>query len=144
MMLDDQEMRVLLGFDFGLKHIGVAVGQVITRTARPLLALPAKEGIPAWDKLTALIHKWQPQALVVGIPLHMDGSEQPLTAAARHFGQSLQQFYHLPIFEIDERLTTVDARERLFTAGGYRALQKDKIDSLAAQLILQNWLNTHA
>lgn len=135
--------EILLGFDFGMKRIGVAVGQTITQTARPLTTLAAKAGVPQWDNLNKLIKMWQPDALVVGIPLNMDGSEQPLTVAARQFAAALNAHYQLPIYEMDERLSTKDARERLFAEGGYKALQNGQIDSVAAQLILQNWLTSN-
>ena len=130
---------ILLGFDFGMKRIGVAIGQTVTRTARPLETLPAKEGIPNWSVMEKLFSKWQPSAIIVGIPLNMDGSEQPITRHARHFAESLRQRYQLPVHEMDERLTTKDARERLFAEGGYKALQNGQVDQVAAQLILQNW-----
>jgi putative Holliday junction resolvase len=81
---------------------------------------------------------------VVGIPLNMDGSEQPLTARAKLFAEVLKERYALPLFEIDERLTTKAAREELFTEGGFKALQAGQVDSKAAQLILQSWLDTLA
>ena len=134
-----QMPRILLGFDFGMKRIGVAVGQTITRSARPLETLAAKEGEPNWDILGKLIKKWRPDALVVGIPLNMDGTAQPISAHAKAFGDALRQRYQLPVHEMDERLTTKDAREKLFKEGGYKALHDGQVDSIAAQLILQNW-----
>jgi len=131
---------VLLGFDFGLKRIGVAVGQTVTQTARPLVTLSAVQGEPQWTKLDNLVKTWQPDGLVLGVPLNMDGTEQPLTHAARRFAQQLHERFKLPVYEMDERLSTKDARERLFAEGGYKALQQGQIDSIAAQLILQNWL----
>jgi putative Holliday junction resolvase len=132
-------IKVLLGFDFGMKRIGVAVGQCITQSARPLETLSAKAGTPNWDMVDKLIQKWRPDALVVGIPLNMDGTDQPITSNAKTFAAALQARYELTLFEMDERLTTKDARERVFHAGGYKALQAESIDSVAAQLILQNW-----
>jgi putative Holliday junction resolvase len=132
--------EILLGFDFGMKRIGVAVGQTVTRSATPLGVIAANQGVPQLDKIAKLIKTWQPQALVVGIPLNMDGTEQPLTAAAKHFAQLLEKEFAIPVFEMDERLTSVEAKARAFDAGGYKALQKTQIDSIAAQLILQNWL----
>ncbi len=132
----------LLGFDFGLKRIGVAVGQTVTETARPLTTLKAMEGEPEWDVLTKLVKTWQPDAMVIGIPFNMDGSEQPLTRLARRFKQQLQERFHLPVYEMDERLSTKDARERLFEKGGYKALKNGQVDRVAAQLILQNWLTS--
>lgn len=131
--------KILLAFDFGMKRIGVAVGQSVTETARPLITLSAKDGQPDWDSLTPLIKKWRPDAFVVGIPLNMDGTEQAITQEARLFANALKDQYNLPVFEMDERLTTKDARERLFNEGGYKALQSGQIDQVAAQIILQNW-----
>ncbi len=132
--------KILLGFDFGTKRIGVAVGQTITQTARPLVTLAAKQGVPSMDALNKLMKTWQPDALIVGIPLNMDGTEQPLTHAARQFKLLLQKCYQLPVYEVDERLSTKDARERLFNHGGYKALLGGQVDSVSAQLILQTWL----
>lgn len=131
--------KILLGFDFGMKRIGVAVGQTITQTANPLETLPAKEGVPTWHTVEKLIKKWRPDALVVGIPLNMDGTQQKITGDALAFAQSLRDRFKLPVHEMDERLTTKDARERLFHVGGYKALQDGQVDQVAAQLILQNW-----
>lgn len=132
----------ILGFDFGMKRIGVAVGQLVTRTASPVRIIPAKQGMPDWSIVDQLIREWQPSALVVGIPLNMDGTTQPITRHARHFARLLHQRYHLPIYTADERLTTREAREQIFSAGGYRALQKKTVDSIAAQIILQTWLSS--
>jgi putative Holliday junction resolvase len=139
-MSDTLKPRVVLGFDFGLKYIGVAVGQTSTHTARALTTLSARNGLPDWNHLAQLIQTWKPDALIVGIPLNMDDTEQPLTHAARQFAAQLQERYLLPIYPVDERLTSVEARARLFAHGGYRALQKKAIDSLAAQVILETWL----
>jgi putative Holliday junction resolvase len=135
--------NILLGFDFGMKRIGVAVGQTVTQTARPLETLQAKAGVPPWEKLNKLIKAWQPDALIVGIPLNMDGTKQALTENAENFAKALETRYQLPVFGMDERLSTKDARERLFQEGGYKALQNGLVDSVAAQLILQNWLTQH-
>jgi putative Holliday junction resolvase len=136
---NDTPAGFLLGFDFGMKRIGVAIGQTVTATARPLDTLYAKQGNPDWTILERLIKKWQPVAMVVGIPLNMDGSEQTITHSAREFADKLRKQFHVPVHEIDERLTTKDAKERLFTEGGYKALQDGQVDRVAAQLILQNW-----
>lgn len=132
--------NILLGFDFGMKRIGVAVGQTVTKTARPLETLKAKQGLPQWDRINKLVQKWQPDAFIVGIPLNMDGTEQPITSNARHFANLLGSRYQIPVHEMDERLSTKDARERIFNEGGFKALQDGEVDSVAAQLILQNWL----
>lgn len=133
-------MSQIIGFDFGTHNIGVAVGQTITGTASPLPALKAKDGQPDWNKVEKMIAEWQPKLLVVGLPLNMDGSEQPLTDLARKFANRLHGRFGLPVELQDERLTTVAAKEELFARGGYRELSKDKIDSAAAQLILEDYL----
>jgi len=139
-MKEEAAYQLLVAFDFGTKRIGVAIGQTITQTARPWGTLKAMNGEPSWPQVEKLIKTWQPDALVVGIPLNMDGTEQPLTQLARNFAKSLSVRLGLPVYGIDERLTTKDARDKLFTAGGYKALQGGQVDSVAAQLILQTWL----
>ena len=107
-------MSTIIGFDFGTKSIGVAVGQSVTGTASPLSALKAKDGIPNWDAIEQLFKEWQPERLVVGLPLNMDGSEQPLTQRAKKFGNRLHGRFGLPVSFQDERLTSTAAREELF------------------------------
>lgn len=136
---DTAAPRIIIGFDFGMKRIGVAIGQTVTRTARPLDTIQAKEGVPNWSAIAKLIQKWLPDLLVVGIPLNMDGTEQPLTFHARRFATSLHQRFALPVREMDERLTTKAAREQLFQQHGYQSLQHGQVDRVAAQLILQSW-----
>jgi putative Holliday junction resolvase len=138
--MNNPTYRVLLGFDFGMKRIGVAVGQTVTESARPLITLKANQGNPSWEAIAKLIKTWQPDAFIVGIPLNMDGTEQPITQSARDFALQLHQRFSLPVHEMDERLSSKDARERLFAEGGYKALQNGQVDQVAAQLILQNWL----
>lgn len=132
----------LLGFDFGMKRIGIAVGQAITCSANPLSTLAAKQGKPDWQAITQLIDTWCPDALVVGVPLNMDGSLQFITRAAQHFADQLEKRYPLTVYRMDERLTTVAARAEIFDAGGYKALQASQIDSVAAKLILEAWLRS--
>ncbi|WP_298719191.1 Holliday junction resolvase RuvX [uncultured Oceanisphaera sp.] len=133
----------LLGFDYGTKSIGVAVGQQITGSARPLLALKANEGVPNWDQIEALLKEWQPGLLVVGLPLNMDGTEQDISRRARKFANRLHGRFGIKVELQDERLTTTDARARLFEAGGYKALGKDAVDAVSAQLILESWMESN-
>jgi putative Holliday junction resolvase len=131
----------IVAFDFGTRRIGVAVGQGITETATPLSPLSAHNGVPQWEVLQERIKPWQPQALVVGLPLKMDGSDQPLTKLVRIFIEELNQRTQLPVYGMDERLSSVEARSRLFKDGGRAALQKNSIDSFAAKLILEDWFS---
>jgi len=133
----------ILGFDYGKRWIGVAIGETITKQARPLTTLQIKHKKLPWQEIDALVQQWQPDAIVVGLPINMDGTEQPLTKVAERFCQQLQSKYMQPVFRVDERLTTVEAREQIFAEKGYRGLQKPDIDSYAAKLIVEAWLQNH-
>ncbi|PIE20875.1 MAG: Holliday junction resolvase RuvX [Neptuniibacter caesariensis] len=130
-----------LAFDFGTRRIGVAAGQSITGTATPLPPLAARDGIPNWEPLTKLITEWQPDALVVGIPLNADGSISDMAYRARKFANRLHERYKTPCFLMDERLSTVAAKEIHFTAGGSDNFREESVDGIAAQLILESWFN---
>lgn len=131
--------RTILAFDFGTYSIGCAVGQDITGTAQGLPSFKAQDGIPNWDQIEKVIKEWQPERLVVGLPLNMDSSEQPLTQRAKKFANRLNGRFNLPVELQDERLTTVSAKAEIFERGGYKALKKDKVDSISACLILESW-----
>ncbi|MEZ2583319.1 Holliday junction resolvase RuvX [Kluyvera intermedia] len=129
----------LLAFDFGTRSIGVAIGQRITGTARPLTAIKAQDGTPDWNIIARLLKEWQPETVVVGLPLNMDGSEQPLTARARNFANKIHGRFGVAITLHDERLSTVEARAGLFEQGGFRALNKGSVDSASAVVILESF-----
>jgi len=128
-----------MGFDFGTKKIGVAIGQRLTQTASALPELPAKEGQPQWDAVAALIEEWQPDALVVGIPLNEDGSDNALSKRARKFGNRLHGRFGLPLFPVNEHLSSFDARDQIQQYSGRAAQSKRNIDSVAAALIIETW-----
>lgn len=136
------DSETYLGFDFGTKRIGIAVGQTVTLSATALKGLTAHGGVPNWDEVLALVARWRPTALVVGIPLNMDGSEQNTTQMARLFADQLAEHTGLPVHHTDERLTTVVARSEVFERGGYKALQRQSIDSVAAKLLLESWMRS--
>lgn len=131
---------VYLGFDFGYKRIGVAVGQRLTCSASPLSTIDAKLGIPDWNIVQKLITQWNPEALIVGLPTCIDDSELYTTSAARRFAKNLRKRFTLPVHLVDERLSTVEARGQIFAQGGYRKIKKTEIDSIAACVILEQWL----
>ncbi|NKI75364.1 Holliday junction resolvase RuvX [Dickeya sp. CFBP 2040] len=131
--------RTLLAFDFGTRSIGVAIGQEITGTARPLTSLKAQDGVPDWQKVEKLLKEWQPALVIVGLPLNMDGTEQPLTTRARKFSQRLHGRFGVNVELHDERLSTVEARADLFERGGFRALDKGSVDAASAVIILESW-----
>lgn len=134
--------HVLLGFDFGMKRIGVAVGQTITHSAQALTILPARDGIPDWTQILQLIQTWRADGLVVGVPFNMNGTEQHTTHLARKFARRLATHTQLPVYTVDERLTTVTAKA-LVSARTQRKPPAE-IDSYAAKLILESWLNQFA
>lgn len=135
--------EVVLGFDFGMRNIGVALGHAMLQSARPLTTLIALDGEPEWDKIAKLIKEWRVNALIVGIPVNIDGTEQEITLAAKNFAAILQQKFKLPLYCVDERLSTKAARQQLFDEGGYRKLQQAQVDSYAAKVIVEQWLFEH-
>jgi len=136
--------NTILGFDFGTKKIGVAVGQSITQTVTPLVTLQSKNQKPDWESIEALIKEWQPDQLVVGLPVHLDGEEQPMTQAARKFGNRLNGRFNLPVEFVDERLSSYEAEQRLKETNSNKKQTNKRqtamdIDKIAAQLIVESW-----
>ncbi|MBI2802458.1 MAG: Holliday junction resolvase RuvX [Gammaproteobacteria bacterium] len=125
-------IATILGFDHGVKRIGVAVGQTLTRTATPLTTLPAHAGQPDWSAVARLIAEWQPACLVVGMPGTTNGAPHLLAPGVIRFAHRLEGRFKLPIQFIDERLSS-----------HFAASQRSKrvtLDAVAAQLILETWL----
>lgn len=134
--------KIWLGFDWGVAWIGVASGQTETFTASELKPLRAKNGIPNWDEIDALVNEWKPAGFIVGIPYNMDGTEFDLTTRANKFRKRLYGRYGLPAHGVDERLTTREAFHHLGAAGtSLKKAKKANVDGIAAQIILQSWLN---
>ena len=129
--------QTCLGFDYGTKRIGVAVGQALTGTARPLDTLISKQGKPDWDSISALINEWQPDALVLGLPVNADGTQHEITKAAQRFGNQLNGRYNLPVYMMDERLSSSEAEQLL--ADNDKSYSKPDVDMMAASLILESW-----
>lgn len=131
-----------LGFDFGNKKIGTAVGQTTTKIASPLQTIRSINQQPDWKLISQLITEWQPAGLVVGISHQADGTANPITPRMLKFCRQLEGRYNLPVYQVDEALSTFEAKQLLFddlhvSAGKLWDVQ----DQLAAQLILQSWLN---
>ena len=139
-------LQTVLGFDFGLKRIGVAVGQTVTRSASPLGVVTVKDGEPDWNALGRLVREWRPGALVVGLPYNMDLSEQEMTHKARHFAQDLAERFPLPVHTVDERLSSHEAEAALKERRqqGRRRIRREDIDGAAACVILESWFNSTA
>ena len=134
------ESGCCLGFDFGLKKTGVAVGQFITLRASPLAHLSHKQGEIPWNLIKKLLQEWHPKCLVVGLPKDLDGQDLSITPAVLEFAKALERF-KIPVYFSDERMTTKEARQNLFDQGGFKALSYGKVDSLAAAIILEQWMN---
>ena len=124
---------MIMGFDYGTHRIGVAIGQRVTQTASPLAILKARQGQPNWSEIEALIKEWQPEAFVVGLPLHMDDEPSDLSVQAEKFARRLTGRFNLPHTMVDERLSSVEAKN--LSAG-------NAIDDVAAVLILETYLSS--
>ncbi|MEO6799782.1 MAG: Holliday junction resolvase RuvX [Rhodanobacter sp.] len=136
-------MSCVLGFDVGSRLTGVAIGNRFTATARALTTIPIHDDAPDWTQLDALHREWQPDSLVVGLPLTLDGTEQAASRRARAFAAQLQQRYRLPVEFVDERHSSQEAAQR-FAAGRAAGLKRRRdaadIDAEAAAVILERWL----
>lgn len=151
--------QIILGFDFGLKQIGLAVGQTLTKTARPLIVLKAKDGKPQWHEIEAQLAQWKPDYLVVGLPLNMDGTESDMSLRARKFANRLHGRFGCVVELCDERLSSAEAKSQLAEAREamrYEASAENReqhssamtrnkrdgtVDAVAAQLIIESWLS---
>lgn len=134
----------LLAFDFGTKRIGVAVGNTITATARPLSTIADEKNDTRFSIIQALLAEWQPVALVVGLPCNEDGTPHEMTALCRRFANRLKGRFNLPTLLVDERYTSAAASEQLDAEGVHGRKQKELIDQYAAQQILQAYFQEPA
>lgn len=135
--------KSLLAFDFGLKQIGVAYGQTLTKNANALSILKAQNGKPQWLEIDALITQWKPNLVLVGLPLNMDDTESELSARARKFARRLEGRFNVQVEMVDERLTSQEAKSIIQGNSKRGSSTEDltKIDHIAAALILQSWLD---
>ncbi|MFC3532012.1 Holliday junction resolvase RuvX [Vogesella facilis] len=129
----------VLGFDFGEKRIGVALGEPEVGIATPLDTINSEVNEVRFAAIGKLVSEWRITGFVVGLPTHMDGSEHQLTALSRKFAQRLKGRFELPVWLVDERLTSVIAEGLLEDAGVYGRRQKEMLDQVAAQAILMGW-----
>jgi putative Holliday junction resolvase len=133
----------VLAFDFGLRRIGVAVGEPVLQTANVLTVIQNRESGPDWQHIDKLLKEWQPAQLVIGVPRKMDGSETDLTRAAKHFGRELKDRCGVAVAEVDERLSSQEAERMLADARSSGRMQRrtrhEDVDMLAAQIILERW-----
>ncbi|RJS94911.1 Holliday junction resolvase RuvX [Salinisphaera sp. Q1T1-3] len=138
------EAELALGFDYGKRRVGIAIGNAIAGTAKPLVTHAHIDGQPDWPRLDTLVAEWRPDIFVVGLPLNVDGATQKMTNRARNFADELWGRYRKRAHLVDERYSTIEARERLAAAraSGSRGkrLAKGDSDAMAAQVILESWL----
>ncbi|WP_416885160.1 Holliday junction resolvase RuvX [Marinospirillum sp.] len=139
-MLEAVAPRRIMAFDFGTKRHGIALGNELTASVTPLMALPAQDGIPAWQLLDQLVAEWQPDCFVMGLPLEEDGRDTPLSLRARKMAKRLFGRYGQACFSIDERGTTRAAKAIVREQGHRGNYREDPVDSLAAALLLETWL----
>ena len=129
----------ILAFDFGTQHIGVAVGQTVTKTSSPLIILNvAREGKEIWNTISNLIDEWKPDQLLVGKPLNMDGTPSEMMKKVDPFFNKLQKISNIPCELVDERLTSFEAKQLIETQS-----KDDRVDDLAAKIFLDNWIEQY-
>jgi putative Holliday junction resolvase len=134
--------ETIVAFDFGLRRIGVAVGQNVTASANPLAAVRNTDSGPDWQAISNVVNEWHPSRLIVGMPLHEDGSPSQMGVPIKAFITELARF-ELPVEQVDERYSSIEANEVLKSerAMGLRGrINKEAIDSIAAALIAERWL----
>jgi putative Holliday junction resolvase len=127
----------LLAFDYGEKRIGVAIGNSLIRDARALAVLPNRNREDRFEAVGKLIGQWKPDALVVGLPCHPDGTPHEMTRLAKRFGNQLNGRFNLPVSWVDERYSSVEAEAQIRASGG----RADMLDAEAARIILQQYLD---
>jgi len=143
-LLPKESDETYLGFDFGNKKIGVAVGHKLTGIASPLQTIRSINQNPDWEKISKLIAEWRPSGIVVGISRQMDGADNLITQRMLKFCRQLEGRFRLPVYQQDETLSTFEAKQLLFDEIKVNATKLWEVqDQLAAQLILQTWLNTN-
>jgi putative Holliday junction resolvase len=131
---------MILGFDYGRKRIGVAVGQTLTQSATPLTQISVHDGEPDWQAIEKLIQEWKPYLLLVGLPFNMDGSAGPMVKVVKKFIAQLQERTHLPVESINEALSSREAKSRIADLQGNKRYSKEMLNSVAAQVIVETYL----
>lgn len=134
----DQIIERILGFDYGTKNLGIAVGNTTTNTAQPVTILPVKNNQPQWEMIAQLIIEWQPDIFVVGIPYTKDGTETEHLKIIRKFIQRLHGRFGLPVFVIDESNSSIESLQYVKPS---KKREKGQLDAIAAAIIIERWLN---
>ena len=132
-----RQAGTILAFDFGVKRIGVAVGEWPLAQAHPLTTIHGEANAERFAAIEALLKEWRPVSLVVGLPVALDGSAHEMTARSTRFANQLRGRFGLPVDYAEERLSSVEAEERLRASGHNARSAREHVDALAAQIILQ-------
>ncbi len=135
----------VLGFDVGMRRIGVAVGNALTGNASAVAVVDVHAGGPDWAHVDRLLREWRPDGLIVGDPMTLDGGDQPIRKAARAFAETLRQRCRLPVLMIDERNSSQEAARRFAAAraaGTRKRRDADVLDAVAAAVIVERWLSS--
>ncbi len=136
-----EESEIVMAFDYGLRNIGIAIGQNITKSASTFYALKAKEGKPDWIKLDTIVEEWQPDLFIVGDPFNMDGTKSNFQKRISKFSSELKKRYEISVHMMDERLTTKEAKERINNESNGLNGSVNK-HSISAQIILEDWFRS--
>ena len=138
-MHNKSDIETVLAFDFGLKQIGIAFGQTITKQSTGIKIIKAKNGIPNWDEIKIIVEEWNPKTLIVGLPVNMDDSESKMSCLARAFAKGLKNRIHKSVKLMDERLSSREAKNKVKEV--FKNFDATKADHIAAAFILQSYLN---
>ena len=133
--------ETIIAIDFGLHNIGVAVGNTLSLTSRPLTILQARDGVPDWDALSSIFDEWRPDRILVGNPLNMDDSESDMGRQAARFARRIEGRFGLTVTLVDERLSSREAKANALTAGHRGDFASIPVDDEAAAIILATWLH---
>ncbi len=133
----EQSLEIVLGFDFGTKNLGIAVGNLLTETAQPITILKVTNNQPQWDEIQKLIHEWQPDAFIVGMPYTKDGTETEHLKIIRKFMNRLHGRFGLPVYEVDESHSS--ALSEQFIKPSQKG-KKGVLDAISAAIIVERWL----
>ncbi len=131
----------IIGFDFGQKRIGVAIGNNISKSAQALITIESTSSNQKFEVIQKIMDEWQPVSIVVGVPFNVDGSEHKVTNLCKKFAKQLEQKYALPIYLIDERYTSIEASYEIQDKKIDLKKKKLLIDQIAAKIILQSYLD---
>tara|TARA_B100000427_G_C15497758_1_gene590568 strand:+ start:371 stop:793 length:423 start_codon:yes stop_codon:yes gene_type:complete len=136
-----KESEVVMAFDYGLRNIGIAIGQNITKSASTFYSVKAKKGTPDWIRLDAIVEEWRPDLFIVGDPFNMDGTKSNFQKRISKFSLELKKRYEIRVHMMDERLTTKEAKERIMNQSNGLKRSIDE-HSISAQIILEDWFRS--